>query len=87
MHRSLTSSQRKFKTLKFKKQDNKEVTISLYGYPVVPTPQFYEDGVPTDFLKNLEENNPDLVMVQVDPMAYLSRARTFALANMPMLRE
>ena len=46
----------------------------------------YKDGdVPTDFIENVNDNMPDLVMVQSDPMTFMSRARQFAISNIPLL--
>ena len=85
----LTSNQRKIKTLKLKKgEDQKEVIVNLYGYPVCPMPHLYEnDDKPTDFIENMGANNPDIVMVQIDPMQYLTKCRQFALSNLPLIKE
>ena len=49
-------------------------------------PSLYRDGeVPTDFIENAHDNMPDLVMVQSDPMTYMSRSRQFAINNIPLL--
>jgi hypothetical protein len=87
----LSSSKRKLKTLTFERQDNSgtdPLKINLYGYPVCPMPHLSEnEDVATDFQENLAENEPDIILVQHDPMTFLGRARAFASNNMPLLRE
>lgn len=60
----------------------------MHGYPICPIPSLHDDEEKlSDLQENLQNNNPDLIMVQMDPMTYLNKARSFALNNLPLLRE
>lgn len=47
-----------------KRNDDKEVIVNLYGYPICPMPNLHEDeDKASDYLENMGNNNPDLVLV------------------------
>eukprot|EP00347_Sterkiella_histriomuscorum_P017372 403349636 len=104
----LNATQRKVKTLRYKRLDNTEVKINLYGYPVSPvqdenldriqreeegesqfaTNSEYESGLyKTDFMRDFEKDKPNFQIIQIDPMRYLYRARSFAVEFLPNINE
>ncbi len=57
-------------------QDSRSCKLNVYGFPIkCPPERLGVDNFFKPMLDNLQETNPNLIAVQLDPMVYMNQAR------------